>query len=82
MYGTCSWKQDLDTSSNRQKKRVDAFELLRKILKTSWTDRVGNEEVLRRTNANEKEKKHIGHICRLESLLANILVVLWKEGTA
>jgi Reverse transcriptase (RNA-dependent DNA polymerase) len=74
LYACETWtltKQDI--------KRIEAFEMWiwRRIQKISWTDRVTNEEVLRRVNEKrciieqimKRQRNWIGHVLRGNSLL-------------
>ena len=84
MYGCESW-----TITEEIRKRIEAFEMwcYRRMLKIKWTDRVTNEEVLRRAGVSEKQLftivcrrklKFAGHIIRGSSgeMCKNII-----EGT-
>ena len=81
LYGSESW-----TLGASEVRKIQSFELwcYRRMLKIRCTDRVTNEEVLRRMGTTPcllkmtKQRRHrwIGHILRHDSLLATIL-----EGT-
>ena len=84
MYGCESW-----TITEEIRKRIEAFEMwcYRRMLKIKWTDRVTNEEVLRRAGVSERQLftivcrrklKFAGHIIRGSSgeMCKNII-----EGT-
>lgn len=81
LYGVESWTLNEDMC-----RKLEAFEmwLYRRILRIPWTDRVTNEEVLRRMKKNReilttikaRKLQYLGHIMRNESryaLLQNIL---------
>ena len=73
MYGSEAW-----TITTDMKKRLDSCEMwfFRQMLKIKWTDRVSNENVLRRANVNHKvlsnirirQLKFLGHLLRKEGL--------------
>ena len=84
MYGCESW-----TITEEIRRRIEAFEMwcYRRMLKIKWTDRVTNEEVLRRAGVSEKQLftivcrrklKFAGHVIRGSSgeMCKNII-----EGT-
>ena len=78
LYGSETWtlrKEDI--------KRLEAFEMWiwRRMEKVSWTERMTNEEVLKRveeerslmTTLRERQKSWIGHVLRGDSLLREII---------
>ena len=72
-YGCECW-----TISDRMKKQIEAAEMwfFRRILRISWTDRVTNEEVLRRAGVKrtllkvirKRQLEFLGHVMRKEQL--------------
>ena len=69
LYGSESW-----TLSKQMEKRLEAFEMWcwRRLLKISWTERISNEEVLRRMGVERElivkirasQMRFIGHVMR------------------
>ncbi|KAI5754908.1 hypothetical protein M8J77_012531 [Diaphorina citri] len=84
LYGVESW-----TITDTVLKKVEAFEMwtYRRILKIKWTDRITNEEVLRRMSKNKeiaftiKKRKlqYFGHIVRNPVKYHQLLTVLQGE---
>ena len=69
LYGSEAW-----TLNKQMEKRIEAFEMWcwRRLLKISWTERISNEEVMRRMG-NEREiimkirvrqMRFVGHVMR------------------
>jgi hypothetical protein len=78
LYGAETW-----TLTQAEKKRIEAFEMWvwRRMLKISWTEKISNDEVLKRVGEQRNilniisRRKHswIGHILRHDGLLKTIL---------
>lgn len=87
LYGSECW-----TLNRAQTSKLEAAEMwfLRRILKISWTERITNEEVLRRAKIKrsliptirEKQMKFFGHIFRKQSIEHLILTgkISGKKG--
>ena len=69
MYGSESWTITIEI-----KKRIEAFEMwcYRRMLKISWTDKITNQEVLRRVG--EVEKTLYKTICRRKLKFAGHII--------
>ena len=81
LYGVEAW-----TLTNATMKKLEAFEMwcYRRILRTSWMDRVTNAEVLRRLNkeceiilhVKQRKLEYLGHITRNENRYSLLLLIL------